>query len=66
MKKINLTKEERDILNDIESNNGITWEKYHEKYQDKIDNLLIYECFNFPLLKKCINIYLYKIFDYIK
>jgi hypothetical protein len=54
--------------NDIESNksnNGFAWEMYHEKYQNKINDLLMYGDFNFPLLKKCINIYLYKIFDYI-
>jgi hypothetical protein len=51
--------------NDIESNNGITWEMYHKEYQNKIDNYLMFKDFNFPFLKKCINIYLYKIFNYI-
>ena len=49
----------------IKLNDTITWEMYHNNYQNKIDNLLMYDNFNFPLLKKCINIYLYKIFDYI-
>ena len=59
------------IINDnynninIKSNNTITWEIYHKKYQNEIDNILKYNNFNFPLLKKCINIYLYKIFNHI-
>jgi hypothetical protein len=38
---------------------------YHKEYQNKIDNYLMYKNFNFPFLEKCINIYLYKIFNYI-
>jgi hypothetical protein len=50
--------------NEIDINKSIKWENYYEKYQNEIDVYLInYINYNSLLLKKCINIYLYKMFN---